>query len=101
MKTIPTQLENPKGLHQRYIVKKLVPNPNYDWGKASEIGENEEYFVENPERGAEYFVLRLDEGGKDVDHIRAGRIAIHAYAKAIRWKYPELAKDLEQRYPII
>lgn len=102
MKTVPTQTENPKGLHQRYIVKKIVPNPNYDPNRPSGIGEgNDEFFVENTVRGSEYFVMRLDEGGKDTEHIKACRVGVHAYADAIQHHLPELAKDLKERYPLL
>lgn len=77
-KSIPTQEQNPKGLHQRFYVEKLN-------------GETD------PK--AEYFVLRLDNNGKDPNHINACRIGIQAYATAIEPFIPELAKDLKERYP--
>lgn len=78
MKNIPTQTENPKGLHQRFHIEKLN-------------GETD------PK--AEYFVLRLDSNGKDPNHINACRIGIQAYANAIEPFIPELANDLRERYP--
>lgn len=85
MKQIPTQAENPNGLHQRYSIRKITAFGN-----------------EVPtDRGSEYFVLRLDEGGKDPEHIKACRIGIHAYANAIEHHLPELAKDLRERYPLL
>jgi hypothetical protein len=65
MSNIPTQLENPKGFHQRYIVDKIN-------GKR--------------DRNAEYFVLGLDTGWSDLKHIAACRIAINAYD--LRDRYP-------------
>lgn len=50
---------------------------------------------------AEYFVLRLDEGGKDPEHIKACRIGVHAYADAIAHHLPQLAVDLKERYPLL
>ena len=78
MSNIPTQQENPKGLHLRYIVTKTDGEP---------VDEN-----------AEYFVLRLDDGGDDIKHIKACRKAIRVYAKKIKKHLPELSKDLLSRY---
>jgi len=78
MKTIPTQSENPKGLHQRYIVSKAngdTMNPN-----------------------AEYFILRVDPYGSDPKHIAACRKAVICYANEIKDHLPELSKDLIERY---
>jgi hypothetical protein len=82
---IPTRKENPKGLHQRYHIQKI-----------SEFGN-----VIPIDREAEYFVMRLDEGGSDINHIRACRIGIHAYADAIEPFIPDLALDLRERYPLL
>ena len=79
MKKIPTREENPKGLHQRYIVSKTD-------------GESVDDF-------AEYFVLRLDEGGNDPKHIKACRKAVRKYAKEIKKHLPQLSQDLLERYP--
>ena len=78
MKKIPTQQENPKGLHQRYIVSKTD-------------GEQVDDF-------AEYFILRLDKGGDDIKHIKACRKAVKVYAKKIKNHLPKLSKDLLERY---
>ena len=78
MKKIPTQQENPEGLHLRYIITKTDGEP---------IDEN-----------AEYFVLRLDDGGDDIKHIKACRKAIKVYAKKIKKHLPELSKELLSRY---
>jgi hypothetical protein len=75
---IPTQTENPKGLHQRYIVSKVSGEP--------------------VDPRAEYFVLRVDEHGSDSRHVNACRIAVLAYAHEIEHYLPELASDLFQRY---
>ena len=75
---IPTEKDNPKGLHQRYHVSKVSGEP---------IDEN-----------AEYFVLRLDSGGDDLRHIEACRCAINTYAVMIGKTHPELASDLISRY---
>ena len=78
MKHIPTQRQNPNGLHQRYRVQKIDKNGS----------------IRATDPSSEYFIMRLDEGGKDPEHIKACRIGVHAYADAIEHKLPELAKDL-------
>ena len=78
MKKIPTQQENPNGLYLRYNVTKTNGEP---------VDEK-----------AEYFVLRLDEGGDDIKHIKACRKAIRVYAKKIKKHLPQLSKDLLKRY---
>lgn len=107
---IPTQQENPHGLHQRYYIQKIVPTTREDaknWQK--EFGnpldiysakDAPSYKLVDLDKDAEYFVLRLDDGGSDPEHIKACRIGIHAYADAIEHKLPELAKDLRERYPL-
>jgi len=67
-----------RGLYNKYIVSKSNGEP-----------------VDN---NAEYFVLRLDENGKDKNHIDACRKAIITYAEAISDHLPELSKDLYRRY---
>lgn len=86
MNKIPTQIENPNGLHQRYSIMKIDLH-------------GEVVVPCDPE--SEYFVMRLDEGGKDREHIKACRIGVHAYADAIQHHLPELAKDLKERYPLL
>lgn len=115
MKQIPTQLENQTGLHQRYRIQKIVPaskefieqqavihettnNPNASFGQ---IFVEPEFMLEETQPGSEYFVMRLDEGGKDREHIKACRMGVHAYANAIEHHLPELAKDLRERYPLL
>lgn len=85
MSNIPTKSENPTGLHRRYIVGKT---------------DNDGHWVD-ADREAEYFIMRLDEGGKDREHIKACRIGVNAYADAIEHHLPELAKDLRERYPLL
>lgn len=77
---IPTQEQNPKGLHQRYIVQKA---------NGDDVDES-----------AEYFVLRLDKGGSDPKHIAACRFAVRVYAELIKDHLPELSEDLKRRYPV-
>lgn len=94
MNQIKTQFENPKGLHQRYLIKKLVPEV---YAKGTVLEENvlrEEY----PDENAEYFVLRLDKNGSDPLHIDACRKAVLVYADAIKDHLPELSSDLIERY---
>lgn len=97
MAKIPTQIENPNSLHQRYSIKKLVKD-TYAMGLIMEA----DYIKEVPtDPGSEYFVMRLDTGGSDINHIRACRIGINAYADAIEPYIPELANDLRERYPLL
>lgn len=95
MKRIPTQKESPKGLHQRYYIEKIVPADG-------PFDDGESLLKRKPvDPNSEYFVMRLDEGGSDPEHIKACRIGINAYADAIEHQLPELAKDLRQRYPLL
>lgn len=96
---IPTQEEKPKGLHQRFYIQKIS---GARYAGDNMLGEAKYEPVLKPvDTNAEYFVLRLDTGGKDINHIKACRIGIHAYADAIEATIPELAKDLRERYPLI
>jgi hypothetical protein len=74
---IPSKNENPNGLYNRYRVEKRdgQTDPN-----------------------AEYFVLRLDDGGSDPAHIAACRKAVMTYADEIEQHLPQLAADLRARY---
>lgn len=74
---IPSKEENPNGLHSRYKVGKLE-------GPTSPF--------------AEYFVLRLDDGGSDKKHVAACRKAVLTYADEIEGHLPGLAEDLRERY---
>jgi len=97
MAKIPTQLENTKGLHQRYKITKLVKDKMYP----DLVTETEAIFERPVDQDAEYFVMRLDTGGSDIEHIKACRIGVHAYADAIEHHLPELAKDIRERYPLL
>lgn len=105
MKNIPTQAENPNGLHSRYYIKKIVRNPKagkitgYDF--FDQPIREPDFIAVSTDENAEYFVMRLDTGGSDIEHIKACRIGVHAYADAIQHHLPELAKDLKERYPLI
>lgn len=102
MNTIPTQTENPKGLHQRYYIQKIIPNPKAGEPHHTGIAAAESDFKKVPvDSNAEYFVMRLDTGGSDLKHIAACRVGIHAYADAIYPHLPELAIDLKIRYPLL
>lgn len=63
MSMLPTKEENPDGLHRRYEVRMADGTPT------------------DPD--AVYFVLRLDPGGDDPEHIRTCRWAATAYAQAV------------------
>lgn len=110
MSNIKTQEENPNGLHQRYVINKLVKRTedemNAEFENKRHLTGNhpvrmKEYKIVPPDDGAEYFVLRLDTGGSDLKHIEACRIGIHAYADAIYPHLPELAIELKARYPLL
>lgn len=103
MEKIPSQIVNPNGLHQRYHIQKIVlEEGSLDWSDRSGGERGFPTLVKKPvDKNAEYFVMRLDEGGKDRNHIKACRIGIHAYADAIEQFIPELAKDLRERYPLL
>lgn len=92
-----TQIENPNGLHRRYRIQKVKIKVGEDF-----FG-NETYreYFEEPDENAEYFVFRLDTGGSDINHIKACRIGVHAYADAIEPFIPQLAADLRERYPLL
>ena len=80
MSKLPSQDENPKGLHERYTVSKTSGEP---------LDER-----------AEYFILRLDEFGNDPNHIAACRKAAVTYAREIYPHIPQLAEDLVKRYKL-
>lgn len=98
MNHIPTKEDNPNGLHARYYIQKIE-----GWREVVIKGFAPEYkpVLKQVDKDAEYFVMRLDEGGKDRNHIAACRKGIHAYADAIEPFIPELAKDLRERYPLL
>lgn len=75
---IPSKFENPEGLHHRYNITKADGSP--------------------VDLGAEYFVLRLDDGGSDPIHIAACRKAVLRYADEIEQHILQLAADLRARY---
>jgi len=100
-----TQEDNPNGLHLKYFIQKIV-----DWHPAGISARDHlddhtlPYFGEMvPElapvdKNAEYFVLRLDKGGKDKNHTNACRKAVLKYADEIEPFIPQLAKDLRDNY---
>lgn len=100
---IPTQIEEWNRLHQRYWIKKLVKitNPDYIPDPVLGLQEPEIIITKDVDKDSEYFVMRLDENGKDPNHINACRIGVQAYADAIEQFIPELAKDLRKRYPVL
>lgn len=95
MKPLPTQLENETGLNQRYYIQKVVRQHVEFMGEPCE----DQLVLKEVDPSAEYFVMRLDTGGKDQKHIDACRIGVNSYAKAIADHLPELSKDLMERYP--
>lgn len=100
-----TQEDNPNGLYMKYFIQKIV-----DWHPKNQNAR--EHLDDNtlayfgpmvPEfapvdEDSEYFVLRLDKGGKDKNHINACRKAVMKYADEIEPFIPQLAKDLREKY---
>ncbi len=73
---IPTIQQHPKGLHRRYTVTKN--NGELDDDRAA------------------YFVLRLDNFGRDKVHIKACQLAALAYAEAVKGTHlNQVAEDLK------
>ena len=98
-----TKEQNPKGLHHRFRIQKIVyEHGRLDWSDRSG-GERTpgKYKLVDVDKDAEYFVMRLDEKWEDREHVKACRIGIHAYADAIEATIPQLAKDLRERYPLL
>lgn len=75
---IHSKNDNPNGLHIRYHITKADGSP--------------------VDEMAEYFVLRLDNGGSDPAHIAACRKAVMTYADEIEPHIPQLATELRARY---
>lgn len=88
---IQTKEENPTGLHQRYAIEKIVSVIPHENGPTT-------YITQPIDKGAEYFVMRLDDGGKDPVHIAACRKAVLTYAEEIKNHLPDLSKDLIEKY---
>ncbi len=78
MSRIKSHRDNPGGLHKRYAITKANGTPC--------------------DPNALYFVLRLDSGGSDREHIKACRSAAIAYTQAIlngpAFALHEMATDL-------
>ena len=75
---IETQAENPQGLNQRYHITRTD-------GTALDPS-------------SEYFILRVDEGGRDKAHLTASRMGVLAYADSVYPDNPKMAKDIYERY---
>ena len=73
-----------QGLYRKYYIKKIT-------NRCGEIS------LEDVNKDAEYFVLRLDDDG-DKKHVDACRKAVLKYAEEIKDHLPELSKDLFKRY---
>lgn len=88
--------QNPDGLHQRFVIRKIVPT-------VSSRAKYEQKTVAMP-KDNEYFILRLDLNNvmrRDMAHVTACRVAINAYAEAIKETLPKLSEDLKERYPLV
>lgn len=90
---LPLKEDNPNGLYQRYVIRKVV-KARIDRFHGVRL------VTKAVDKDAEYFVLRLDLNGSDPHHILACRKAIQAYAREIEATVPGLAKDLRERYPV-
>lgn len=91
-----TKEQNPKGLHSHYYIQKIV----------GYTAPEETFFLDHisglklkpVDDDAEYFVMRLDDGGSDPIHIQACKDGVLHYAEKIKDHLPELSKDLIERY---
>lgn len=92
-KMIKNQKDNPNGLHQKYVIRKIVGTKN------SGFFGDENYVTKAVDPKAEYFLLRLDPGQKDHAHFLACRKGVNAYADAIEKTIPQLAKDIREQWP--
>lgn len=76
---LPSQRDNPKGFHARYIVTHADGSPT--------------------DPNAVYLVLRLDNGGSDSKHIEAGRAGAAAYVAYLAKEAPnhlvQMRKELQ------
>lgn len=98
--SIPFQEDNPFGLHRKYVVQKIIPNPKYN-PNGNYRAQTDTFSTAPVDPDAEYFVLRLDHNATNKEHLKACRIAINAYADAISSVLPDLAADLKERYPLL
>jgi hypothetical protein len=92
---LKNKLENPDGLHQKYLIQKIVRPKKRKF--FSSWFDSTDYDLVPMEPGFEGFVLRLDEGG-DSKHVEACRKAVLTYAEEIKDYLPQLSKDLFDRY---
>ncbi len=92
---IPLKDENPKGLHLRYLIRKVI---SVRYSKDDPFELRPRFKTKAVDKGAEYFILRLDDGGKDPKHIDACRKAVLFYANEIKDHLPDLSKDLVKKY---
>lgn len=102
------QIENPNGLHARYSIRKIieVPNPKLSvpdgiYTKRVDRISPTVLKTKEVDKGSEYFVLRLDTCGSDIEHIKACRVAVNAYAEAIKHHLPRLSEELIKKYPLL
>ena len=95
MKRIQLKEDNPNGLYQKYVIRKVIGINTDAFGNRTSLK------TKRVEENSEYFVLRLDLNGGDINHLKACRKAIHTYAELIRPFIPKLADDLVNRYPLI
>ena len=81
----------------------MIPNPDFaPNAKVSQLINNHDQYVESlipVDKNSEYFILRLDKGGSDREHINACRIAVNAYADEIEPQFPQLAIDIRKQWP--
>lgn len=100
------QQQNPNGLHARYFVQKIevVRNPDFipNMHTKGQVDNDEYIEVLKPiKKDSEYFLLKLNANGGDIEHIKACRIAVRAYAEAIQHHLPQLAIDIFKKYPLL
>lgn len=84
--------ENPKGLHQKYVIRKVIGIRREGWF------DQERLITKPVSKNFEAFILRLDDECKDKIHLEASIKAVLYYAELIKDHLPELSKDLISRY---
>lgn len=90
MSKLKTIEDHPNGLHQKYVIRKVIKVKPSLFGKI--------FVTKAVDPAAEYFLLRLDDKCKDKIHVEACRKAVLHYAELIKDHIPKLSKDLIERY---
>lgn len=84
---LPNALDKPNGLHIKYFMQRIVGYTT----------KRKPIYVDI-QQGEEFFVLRLDEGCKDKNHLAACKVAAKAYMDYMLKINSELVTDMKKRY---